>query len=89
MSYDEQERSEFEDILRKKMSAELPAVDDAVCVAGIVISEWILPNGKRFLSRTPIGDLTQWQVEGYLISTLIDTDWRGISDDDNPLSEED
>lgn len=87
MSYDENERSEFEDILRNKMSEELPAVGDAVMVAGMVISEWILPNGKRFLSRTPIGDLCQWQVEGYLISTLMDSDWRGLSDEENPLNE--
>lgn len=88
MSYDENERSSFEDILRKKMGEDLPAVNDAVMVAGIVISEWILPNGNRFLSRTPIGDLCQWQVEGYLMSTLLNGEWQGLDDEENPLSEE-
>jgi hypothetical protein len=87
MSYDENERTKFEDILRERMSGDVPAINEAVMVAGIMISEWILPNGRRFLSRTPVGDMTQWQVEGYLISTLMDSEWRRL-DDENPLNDE-
>jgi hypothetical protein len=87
MSYDENERTKFEDILRERMSSDVPAINEAVMVAGIMISEWILPNGRRFLSRTPVGDMTQWQVEGYLISTLMDSEWRRL-DDENPLNDE-
>lgn len=88
MDYDENERSKLEEILRIDLS-DLPASDEAVLVAGIIISEWILPNGKRFLARTPIGELSSWQVQGYLFSTLYEDngDWEGL-DHDNSLNDD-
>lgn len=86
MEYDENERAEIEGYLRNTL-AKLDVTDNAVLVAGIIVSEWILPNGKRFLARTPIGELSSWQTQGYLFSTLYEQDWEQL-DEDNTLNED-
>lgn len=87
MEYDENERSEIEGYLRNNLS-QLNVTDNAILVAGIIVSEWIMPNGRRFLARTPIGELSSWQTQGYLFSTLYEQDWEHL-DDDNTLNGED
>lgn len=87
MDYDEQNRSELEAILRNNLE-DLDVAESAILISGIIISEWISPDGKRFLARTPIGELSSWQTQGYLFSTLYANDWE-VVDDDNSLNDDD
>lgn len=87
MDYDEQNRSELEAILRNNLE-DLDVAESAILISGIIISEWIAPDGKRFLARTPIGELSSWQTQGYLFSTLYANDWE-VVDDDNSLNDDD
>lgn len=89
MEYDEAGRSEIEAILREKLNTLGTVGANAVLVSGIVISEWILPDGSRFLARTPIGQLAPWQTQGYLFSTLFEQDWEHIDEDDSLNDDDD
>ncbi len=83
---EEQDRTEIESFLRQNLS-KLEVSENAILISGIIISEWISPSGRRFLARTPIGDPSSWQTQGYLFSTLFAGEWEEV-DDDNSLNED-
>lgn len=69
MIYDDSNLDDFQGLLRQAME-DIPATSEALLVGGIVISEWLKPDGKRILAKSPIGDIPDWQAQGYLFSAL-------------------
>jgi hypothetical protein len=80
MKNSETERTKIEDFLRDSVGAEI--MDNGILTKALVISEWLTPDGKRYLARSPIGELTQWDIQGFCISTLDSGDWEATEDDD-------
>ena len=78
---DDADRQEFENTLRKVLK-DVPGFDESYLISGLIISEWIMPDGKRYLTRTPIGDVTSWQAQGFLFSTLYADDWQRCDDEE-------
>jgi hypothetical protein len=70
----------FQEILKEYLE-EIPMTSEALLVGGIVIAEWMRPDGTRFLTRNAIGEIPDWQVQGYLFSSL-----HGNETWDNPES---
>lgn len=75
-------RDQFQELL--KHTLEIEQTDEAILVGGIIIAEWMMPNGRRFLTRNGIGHVTEWQAQGYLYST-IDGDGWNITDDEEEV----
>jgi hypothetical protein len=82
MKNSESERSEIEAFLREAMEADI--VQNGILTKALVISEWITPDGKRYLARSPIGEITQWDIQGFCISTMESGgDWENTQDDED------
>lgn len=62
-------REEFQELLKSNLT-QFEATHDAYLVGGIVIGEWMSPDGGRYLTRNAIGNVAEWQAQGYLFSTL-------------------
>lgn len=62
-------REEFQELLKSNLT-QFDAIPDAYLVGGLVIGEWMAPDGSRYLTRNAIGNVSEWQAQGYLFSTL-------------------
>lgn len=84
MSYDENERSTVETFLRETIGEEIPIMQEGILTKALIISEWLTPNGKRYLTRSPVGELTDWDIQGFCMSTLASSnaDWESSEDDE-------
>jgi hypothetical protein len=76
MSYSETDRTDMENFLRDSMGEEVPIMNAGILTKALVISEWLTPDGKRYLARTPVGELTQWDIQGFCVSTMDASDWQ-------------
>lgn len=80
MDYDESDRDNIQAFLRETMNADM--AHEGILTKALIISEWITPDGKRYLARSPIGELTSWDIQGFCVSTLNSDDWNSAVEDD-------
>jgi hypothetical protein len=61
-------------------------LSDAVVVGYAAVTEWLAPDGKRWLTMDTSDrageELMRWQVQGYFHNVLHDPTWQPDDDED-------
>lgn len=64
--------------LRQQIEAHAPN-GEGIAVRYVIVVDWALPDGKRFLSRIGSETLTEWERDG-LLHHALNGDWSESED---------